>query len=210
MSESGEAGRYLKTRGIVLDRRPAGEHHLRLDLLSPEDGAILCLLRPSRKHPGAQPALFDEAELALERPRKGGSGYFVREYRPLRRHPGIAASYRALTEACALAAILRANLDHTEDFAAVGALLEKALGGYEKNLRPEACTLKSLYLYARQEGYPVREGWRAGLPEGEASALEAVLREPLEEQSTPPAQLAQLRQALETWLERETDIRISR
>jgi len=197
--------RFRQERGFILARAPAGESHLGLTLLSPESGELRCYLRPPKKGAQAAPDIFAFIEATLEKSRRG-SGHFVREHRVLRGHPGIARNFAALQAACALTGTIRKNLRHTERFEPVCALLEQALSGFEKNIRPDACLLKSLYLYARQEGYPVKEQFASALPAPEAGALTAILKEPLDKQTTAPDAVSRLQLRLETWLRHETDI----
>ena len=88
-------------RCLVLGREPSGESHVLLTLLEPEEGILRCLARASRRAGSVQPDLFDEAEVTLGRA-SGGANRFVREYRPLRRQPGIGRSHTALERASRL------------------------------------------------------------------------------------------------------------
>ncbi len=199
----------LSTTAIVLDRAPGGESWTRLLCFSPEHGNLACLQRASRKaSPSLAPAdLFDELRLSLES-RNEGRTWFVREAVPVRKRPGLGGSYETLRHACRLARILAHNPVPEETRGAVHSLLERALTAWESNHRPDAVYFKSLYLLAREEGYPVREQWRPGLEAVDRGRVDAVLRAPVAAQTIDAAELARLTGALETYLREETGIRI--
>ena len=130
--------RLLEAEGLVLNRTPAGEHHLRLKLLTPAHGLLTVLLRESRAKrtrgktsaPAAQPDVFDHAAVMLEPPAPGaahGSVYFVREYKVVRRHAGLGLRYPALTAASALANLVNRHAAHFETCAPVFALCLQAV-----------------------------------------------------------------------------------
>lgn len=198
----------LVTTATVLDRAATGEHWLRLALFSPEAGLLDSLQRLSRRAATTAPPLdlFDEARLTLES-RNQGRTWFVREATPLRRRPGLGTSYAALREASRFARVLARNPLHEDSRENVYALLHRALDAWEMAVRPDAIYLKSLFLLARDEGYPVREEWRAQLDAADRAPLDRILREPAAEQTTPPRDVARLASALEEYLRQTTAMR---
>lgn len=198
----------LTTTGVVLDRTTSGDSWLRLALFSPEQGVLTVMQRQSRRAAATAPALdlFDEVRATLES-RNEGRTWFVREAAPLRRRPGLGASYGVLREACRFARVLVHNPLHDDSRDAVYALLHRALDAWETGVRPDAIYGKSLYLYARDEGYPVREEWRAQLEAADHAMLDRMLRQTAAEQSTPEGDVARLTKALEEYLRQTAAMR---
>jgi hypothetical protein len=197
-------------RVLVLRIGAPGESFRRLDLLSAFAGALLCLQRiPRSGAPKDSPDLFDSAEAAVDRPRTGTGPAFLREYRLLRRRAAIGGSYRALRDASAWCAFIAANAPHLAEPGAVLALAERTLDAFEE--RPAASglvLLKGLYLLARDEGYPARESWWAGLPPDLRDPVRDILNAPLPE-APDPASSAAAEKAVESfraWLAGETDL----
>jgi len=220
--------RSQEAEGLVLDRQPAGERHLRLTLLTRTLGLVSALARESRPA-GAQagatarkrgaapqrPDIFDVAAVRLETPPAGGAHpqmYFLTEYKVLRRHAGLGRNYAALEAAAGLARLIRRNATHFETCAPVFDLGCKALEALEGGAPPEAVRLKALYLLARAEGYAAREQWLPGLRPADATLARAVLHRPAAEAAALAAgdlgRLAKLRQAFERWLEEHTDMEL--
>lgn len=197
----------LTTTGIVLDRTPTADHWLRLGLFSAEHGLLDVLQRLSRKSSGATPALdlFDELRVTLES-RNQGRTWFMREAVSLRRRPGLGASYAALREACRFARVLTRNPLHEESREAVYTLLGRALDAWETGARPDAIYFKSLYLFARDEGYPVREEWQRQLDRDDGASVDSILRRSAAAQVTPDRDVARLARALEEYLRRSASM----
>lgn len=204
------SAQVLGTTAIVLDRSPSGEHWLRLLCFSREAGNLDCLLRLARRTAANAPALdlFDETQLALET-RNQGRTWFVREALPLRRRTALGASYPALRAACRFARVLAQNPVPEESRDEIYALLERALEAWEAGTRPDSVYFKSLYLLAREEGYPVREEWWHELAPTDRAAVESVLRQPAAEQTASEGEVARLIAALEHYLRHHTEIRVS-
>ncbi|MBE2215074.1 MAG: hypothetical protein IAE82_14465 [Opitutaceae bacterium] len=196
----------LATEFHVLDRGPGAEGWMRLTVFSAADGRLECMQRITAKPAAAAPMLdlFDFARATLET-RNQGRTWFVREALPLRRRTGLGASYAALTHACRFARVLARTPVHEESRATVAALLERALDAWETGIRPDAVYLKSVFLLARDEGFPVREAWIRQLPAGDRTAIDAVLRQPAAGQTTPEAEVRRLATALEDYLAHEHD-----
>jgi hypothetical protein len=66
--------------------------------------------------------------------------------------------------------------------------------------------LKSLYLFARDEGYPVKQEWLPALGEDERVAAASVLNNPIGLQRSAPGQVAGIRDSLEAYLGANTEI----
>lgn len=193
--------------GLVLRRDAAGERHLRLMLLDPRHGVTALLYRPQSKSGTAMvtPDLFDEAEVFPDTPRgEPGKIAFVKEYRLIRRRPGLAKQYTRLATACRLASLLADNPHPPESWPALHALASTALDALESRPAPEVTLLKFLWKLARDEGWPVREHWAQALPGPLAESLRTLLATPLD--AVAPASIpaaVELTTRLEQWLARE-------
>jgi len=191
----------LATEFVVLDRALGSEGWSRLTVFSANDGRLECLQRLTSKPSAAAPPLdlFDHVRATLET-RNQGRTWFVREAMPLRRRTGLGASYAALTHACRFARVLARTPIHDDSRAAVAALLDRALDAWETGTRPDAVYFKSLFLLARDEGFPVREEWIRQLAAGDRAAAEALLRHPIAEQTTSEPEVRRLSGVLEDYL----------
>jgi hypothetical protein len=66
--------------------------------------------------------------------------------------------------------------------------------------------LKSLYLFARDEGYPVKEEWLPSLPAADRAAATQALGRRLGEQESAGADVERIRRSLEDYLGSHTEI----
>lgn len=184
-------------RCLVLGREPSGESHLLLTLLDADEGIVRCLARASRRAGPAQPDLFDEAEVTLERA-SGGANRFVRDYRVLRRLPGIGRNHAALERASRLAGVLRRNPPPPESAPVAFQITRGSLAAMAERPRPDAAYLKALWLLLKDGGWPVEAHWLARLGSRRETAA-AVLSLPLDAQSADLAAVGELASDLERW-----------
>lgn len=177
---------------------------MRLTVFSATEGRLECMQRITAKPSAAAPMLdlFDLARAVLES-RNQGRTWFVREALPLRRRTGLGASYAALTHACRFARVLARTPVHDDSRDAVAALTSRALDAWEAGIRPDAVYFKTLFLLARDEGFPVREEWIRELASGDRAMTEAILRQPAAEQTTAEVEVRRLSGALEDYLAHE-------
>jgi hypothetical protein len=200
-------GQTLTTDAFVIEKRPPTDSFQTFMLFSPEHGNLLALQRVSKKASPTHVAadLFDEVGAMLESSNQGRT-WFVKEVRIAVRRSGIGASYDRLRFASALAAVIGRNQVEEESRAIVGALLRTALDAFAAGVRPDVVYLKSLYVFARDEGYPVKQEWLASLGDADHSLAASVLNRALGEQDVSPDAVAMLRTRLETYLTGYTDI----
>lgn len=201
--------RLLSTQATILHREASGDDWLRLRGFSVEHGRLECLLRLARRTAASTPMLdlFDDVQLSLES-RNEGRIWFVKEAGVLHRRSGLGRSYAALRLACRFATLLQENPVPEESRVPVFELLQRALAAWERGSRPEIVYFKSLYLLARDEGYPVAQDWRARLPGDERSRVASLLRLTADEQSLDEVDVANLTRDLETYLRHHTEIRV--
>ncbi|HEY1792357.1 MAG TPA: hypothetical protein VGG34_05525 [Opitutaceae bacterium] len=200
-------GQSLTTEAFVIERRPPSDAFQPLLLFCAEQGNLLAMLRvpgrPSAAH--VAPDLFDEVSAILETSNQGRT-WFVREIRIARRRPGIGRSYEALSAASALAAVIARNPFHEEGRAGVARALRSALDALAAGSRPDVVHLKSLFLFARDEGYPVRQEWLPSLGAADHDTAEDILARPVAGQGADPALVGRLLRSLESYLRGHTDI----
>jgi hypothetical protein len=200
-------GQTLTTEAFVIEKRPPSDAFQTFGLFSAESGNLIALQRVPRKasatHVSAD--LFDEVSAMLESSNLGRT-WFVKEIRITTRRAGIGRSYDALRFASALAAVISRNHVHEESRENVARMLRTALDALAAGARPDVVHLKSLYLFARDEGYPVKQEWLPSLGAPERAAAAGVLNRRLEAQDATAPEVARLRRSLEAYLSSSTDI----
>jgi hypothetical protein len=197
----------LLTDAFVLTKRPAADPFETCVLFSAAEGLLTALQRVPRKaaSKNAPLDLFDEASLVLESSNQGRT-WFVRESRPIARHPEIGRSYEALLEASAFATLIVRNPVLAESRPAVAALLREALAAFASSGRPDIAAFKGLYRFARDEGHPVRQQWLPMLSAADREAATALLTRPLAGQAAAPAEVSRLRRHLAEYLSGHTEM----
>jgi len=200
-------GRQLQTEAFVLLKRPPADSFQTFTLFSPEHGALLALQRLPKKNAANHLALdlFDEVALSLETSNQG-STWFIKEVRLLARPAGIGRGYATLTLASTLAALIARNPVHEDSRVAVATLLRTALAAFAASPRADIVFFKSLYCFARDEGYPVKQQWFPSLSPADQLLAVELLNRPLAAQTAPPESAAHLTRRLETYLRNETEI----
>ena len=196
----------LQTDALVLLKQPPADAFQTFTVFSASHGALLVLQRLSKTNTGGGVLdLFDEASLMLESSNQGRS-WFVRETRLINRHAGIGRSYDSLRFASALAALVARNPVPDESRPTVTALLQAAFTAFAESARPDVIHFKSLDRFARDEGYPVKQEWLAGLPSAQRASAEEALNRPLAAQIVSAATVGRLTQRLEDYLRANPDI----
>jgi hypothetical protein len=205
-------GPTLQTDALVLLKQPPADAFQTFTVFSAEHGGLLVLQRLPKKTAPASVALdlFDDVALLLESSTQGRT-WFVRESRLLTRHGDIGRRYESLQFASTLATLVARNAVPDESRAPVAALLRTAFTAFAESARPDLVYFKSLYRLARDEGYPVKQEWLAGLPATQRAEAERLLVTPLAtltENSpvitNPPSAL--LLRRLEDYLRTHTEI----
>jgi len=201
------AGPSLATDVLVLLKRPPTDSFQGFTVFSAEHGPLLVLQRIAKKNTGESTALdlFDEVALVLESTNQGRT-WFVQEARLLARQSGLGRSYETLQAASTLAQLAARNTVSEDGRARLYALLREALAALATSARPDIVYLKSLYRFARDEGYPVKEQWFPALPSGDRETAVTLLNQPVAGQTTEPALVAKLLGRLEDYLRGHTEI----
>jgi hypothetical protein len=197
----------LTTEAVILLKRPPTDAFQALTAFSAEHGPLTLQQRIAKKAAATSVALdlFDEAALLLESSNQGRT-WFVKEARVLVRRHAIGRSYEALRLASALATLVARNTVPEESRAGVGALLRTALDAFATGVRPDVVHFKSVYLFAREEGYPLKQHWFPTLPAEDRATVAVLLNRPLAEQAAEPAAVQRLERRLAEYLRGHTEI----
>jgi len=209
--------RSLQTDAFVLLKRPPADAFQMFTVFSAEHGTLLVLQRVPKQPAASRSAatktsaaqvaldLFDEVSLLLETSNEGRT-WFVKEPRLIVRPMNIGRSYDALRLASSLAALITRNPVHEDSRSQVATLLRTAFGAFATANRPDIVFFKSLYCFARDEGYPVKQQWISTLPAVDRAAVAALLNQPLAAQSAAAPEVARLQRRLEDYLRGYTEI----
>lgn len=198
----------LHATAFVLSRRPSGSDNFeQCTLFGAEHGLLNAMRRISRKPGAAALDLFDEAEFWLESPDEGGA-WFIKEHRLVERHTGIGGSYESLNCATAVARLLLHNPAADDSRETLAGLVRSAFAALAGGARPDLVWLKSLYLFLRDEGYPVRQQWLPGLAAEDRATATGILGQPVAGQEADHAATERITRLLEAWVQGETDLRL--
>lgn len=197
----------LQTDAFVLLKRPPADSFQSLTVFAPEHGALLVMQRVGRKSPVTSVALdlFDEVALLLDSSNQGRT-WFIKEARLVSRPVDIGRSYEALLLASELAALIARNPVHEDSRTAVGELLRGAFAAFAAGPRPDIVYFKSLYRFARDEGYPLKQQWFPSLPAPDRTEVATLLNRPLAAQTATPEVVQRLRRRLEDYLRGHTEV----
>ena len=197
----------LQTDAFVLSKRPPADSFQTFTAFSADHGALLILQRVAQKSAAAAIALdlFDEASLLLESSNQGRT-WFVKDLRLLVRHADLGRSYETLVAASALASLVARNPVSEESRLAVAGLLRTAFAALAAGARPDIVYFKSLFCFARDEGYPLKQQWFPLLPDADRADVAPLLNRPLSAQTAPPATVHHLQRSLEHYLRGHTEV----
>lgn len=202
-------GLTLQTDAIVLLKRPPGDAFQTCTVFSAEHGNLTIMQRLPKKSGGALAPLdlFDEAALMLESSNQGHT-WFVKEARVLQRASGIGQSYDNLKHASLFTAMLARNQVPEESRESVMTLLRNVLLSFAETKRPDITHFKAIYLFARDEGYPIRQHWFPTLPSADRELARTLLNQPVTGQTAPTEDVSRLHQRLAEYLRGHTEILI--
>lgn len=200
------AGCQLSIEGFLLSKELTGESHYRYQIFTYKKGLISCLKRRSNKPSiKTQPDIFDYASVELDQSTQNNI-YFMRDFQLLKRYQTIGNDYKTFFYASDFSRILIKTLMHASYSPPVYQLFAQALESWASNIRPEAVFFKSLYLFVKKEGYPIKEQWWKSIIRSKRDAVASILKYPINKQETPVATIESLNQDLKKWVTGYTDI----
>ena len=193
--------------GTTLSREDAGENHMRLVVFSQADGLRTVLFRKPRHGKGnALPDLFDEVELSLQRSKPPGLP-FVKEHQVTAKRRELALDHKRFELASRLARLYLDNGRHLLEPESFASLLASALSSLCRGGATQVVYFKTLFVFARQEGLPVKESWLAGLKKADHSRVKRVLENPVPAEGEEEVLPAALIDSLKDWLNGDTELR---
>lgn len=198
----------FSTHAISLGSELRGDNYLAHRLYTRQQGPLTVLVRRSSK-PQKQIAidLFDEGEFRFEL-KPGRQTGFLKDAQIARKRRKLAENYEAFEMAARFANVILSNPVSSESIDDSFELLTKGLDSWEAGMNSQATYLKCLYLYCRQEGYPVKEEWAARMPHADRSLTARVLNHPLRDLQSDSIELKNVFESLELYMEHHTHIRI--
>jgi hypothetical protein len=201
------AAQSLQTDAFVLLKRPPADTFQTFSLFSAEHGALMALQRIAKKSAATAAALdlFDEASFMLESSNQGRT-WFIKEVRIITRHVDLGRSYEVLRRASDLACLVARNPVDEESRPAVAELMRVALVAFASGVRPDIVSFKSLFRFARDEGYPMKQQWFPTLPASDRAEVAALLNRPLADQVAAEPLVARLQRRLEEYLRGHTEV----
>jgi hypothetical protein len=198
---------FLKDQGCLLRKELTGENHNLLVFFLKDNGLQMVLSRRPYKTSTLlnDPDLFESGELNIEK--KGDNKpAFLKEFVPNSRYQGIARKYKALQAASRLTRFYEKNLIHMEFFDAAWELLHTALDSFSSKEQSDTILLKSLYVFARSEGYPVKENWLEKLSLQNKCEISSIIHSPVDSIDIDPDKITAWIRNLEIFFQQHTDL----
>ena len=191
--------------GIVLGRVETGENHLRFSVFCGRKACkwLSCAKEEEIAFP---PDLFDQVELVLDKASANGLP-FVRESRVLAKRRDLALGHDRFQAASDLALLYLNNGRLLLEPQPLYNLLEIALLRLCEGGHPDSVFFKALFLFARNEGLPVKESWLPGLAKRDQSIARSVLTQPVGTECKVSSEIVPLVESLRLWLNSETELR---
>lgn len=204
-----QAERRILADAIVLKLTPSGERFTQVHVLDREHGLLSLIKRNNAKKASPGIDLFDQGEVIADH--KGGEsshyGFWV-DFNLSLKHSAIGERYERLKAAAWLSGLILLNPMHAENCDDTFTLLAKALNALCQGLHPQAILLKSLYVFARDEGYPVLEDWIQGLDQRLAPHVANIINSPLAQLDTPKDLQKSAFDSLAFYVEHNTHVRL--
>ncbi|MBK1879800.1 hypothetical protein [Pelagicoccus mobilis] len=174
------AEKLILPQAIVLKQTPSGERFTQIHLLSVDLGLFSVLKRNRSKANGFTIDLFDQGEAHIDhKPGETANRGFLTDFVVSKKRSGLGKSYRSLQAASWLSGLLLRNPMHEESNEDLFHLAERAFDALSDGRPPHAVMLKTLYVFARDEGYPVLEDWASKLGPQIAGSVATLLNTPL-------------------------------
>jgi len=203
--------RIVCAESLVLSIQPSGERYERLQILCRERGLLSLLSRRRSKPKSAPLDLFDQGELTADQTQgEGSAGGFLVDFAIGKKRSEIGQSYDRLKAASWISRLLAGNPMHEENRDSSYLLADKALDSLCRCACPTAVLLKVLYVFSRDEGYPIREIWMRQQSDERLRTIVTILNTPLEELQVDASRQEATFDSLCEFIARETQIRLPR
>lgn len=191
--------------GILLNYEDTGENFSRLTFFS-DTGLVRCLLRKKHKLSAVSPPdLFDDVEVNLQL--KNGQGIpFIREHNILKKRSKLALNHSTFEASGFLARFFITNGEHLLEPKNFFSILDNALTSLLDRGMPSTVLLKTLFLFAREEGLPVRESWLSGLENEDLKNAHFIISRPVSESLHLKMEITGLLDSLCSWLRSDTEL----
>ena len=199
---------HQQIRGIVLNKVPTGENHLRYTFLSSTLGLQSALFRVRTKN-GTPPApdFFDLVELSIRHSTKGSILPFAKESEclVLSKRSELGTNHNRFVAASRISRLFLDNGIHLFEPSSTFSLLENSLDALIGGGDTTIIHLKTLFVFARGEGHPVKQAWFMRLDPYMREGARIILENPVSKLGTGPVQSAGLLKSLTRWLNSETE-----
>ncbi|MDQ8179858.1 hypothetical protein [Pelagicoccus sp. SDUM812005] len=206
------AEKLIVANAIVLKLSPSGEKFTQVRLLSAERGLLSVLRRNRSKSNPFSLDLFDEGEAQVDlKPGESANNGFLTDFTVSKKRIGLGKSYAALQAASWLSGLLLANPMHEDELGEeTYRLALRALDSLSDGAPPHSVLLKTLYVFARDEGYPVLADWASKLPLALSEKVTHILNTPLKEIELHKDEQQNAFASLARYVEHNTHIRLPR
>ena len=174
-------------------------------IFSAESGLCVLHKRVSQKKTAQLPDFLDVVAAEAERSKTGGM-FFLKDFEILASHPRVAESYEAFSDAAEIAKCALKNSAYLESFGGMYERLRAAFAAINSGADSACVRIKFMYVFARDEGYPIKEDFAAGLGAEEFSALKKILSTPAAELGADIPGKNPLLEKMLFWIAAQTDI----
>lgn len=203
------AKKVILSEAVILKLTRSGERHTQVDLISPDHGLFRVLKRNSKKANTYAIDLFDQGEAHIDhKTGEHANRGFLTEFVVSRKRSGIGKSYRSLQAASWLSGLLLRNPLHDDTSEDLFLLAVRAFDALDDGRPAHAVMLKTLFVFARDEGYPLIEDWANKLPLEIANAVAYLLKTPLADLEHEPRIQETAYQSLALYIEHHTHIQL--
>ncbi len=195
----------ISVEGIVLKKIEKSGSNLHFYIFTKKFGILLCIKRiPKKKISKLNPDLFDIAILDLDRI-KTSEIWFIRDYRLIKSNSSISNYYKSFVYAAEYSNFLINNLKYIESFERFYELTLKAIYFWSNGAQPESVFIKTIYLLARDEGYPVKQDWINSLNRRNKILANDIIFNRINDHNLDESNLISLLQSIKNWLKYNTD-----
>lgn len=191
--------------GIILEKRPIGETGMLFFLFSKDKGLVALHKRVSSKKASALPDIFNEI-CAQTTKAKTGELLFLGEFEILKQYASLAKNYENFNAACELSKFIQKNIRYLDEFSQPYKTFEAALESLQTNANSSIIKIKFLYLFAKMEGFPIKEAFAKNLNSSTFAILSQILSTPALECNFNKQQVSKILENLEIWIYNNTDI----